>query len=180
MARTDNLENFLTDVAAAIKSKKGNNTNIPAPNFDNEIINLPNRDKVIKDFVEERLMQKDTLPDNIKFIRSHAFYNSTSTLAVLPQNLTDIGEYAFYNCKALQVTEIPSGVMTIGYKAFAGSYDLSSAITLTFKGTPVAIASNAFEESKVLEIVVPWAKDAVPGEPWGATYATIKHPETTN
>lgn len=41
MARTDNLTNFLTDVAAAIKSKKGYNTAIPAANFDIEIVNLP-------------------------------------------------------------------------------------------------------------------------------------------
>lgn len=41
MARTDNLSNFLTDVATAIKNKKGSETSIPAVNFDTEIINLP-------------------------------------------------------------------------------------------------------------------------------------------
>ena len=41
MARINNLTNFLTDVAAAIKTKKGDNTPIPAANFDTEIINLP-------------------------------------------------------------------------------------------------------------------------------------------
>ena len=43
MARTNNLTNFLTDVASAIKTKKGSNTSIPAANFDTEIINLPSQ-----------------------------------------------------------------------------------------------------------------------------------------
>lgn len=41
MARTNNLTNFLTDVASAIKTKKGDSTPIPASNFDTEITNLP-------------------------------------------------------------------------------------------------------------------------------------------
>jgi hypothetical protein len=43
MARTDTLSNFLTDVAGAIKEKKGNQTSIPAANFDTEIRNLPSQ-----------------------------------------------------------------------------------------------------------------------------------------
>lgn len=43
MARTNNLTNFLTDVAGAIKEKKGSETNIPAANFDTEIRNLPSQ-----------------------------------------------------------------------------------------------------------------------------------------
>ena len=41
MARTDTLGNFLTDVANAIKEKKGTTDTIPASNFDTEIANLP-------------------------------------------------------------------------------------------------------------------------------------------
>ena len=40
MARIDTLTNFLTDVASAIKTKKGDNTPIPASNFDTEIDNI--------------------------------------------------------------------------------------------------------------------------------------------
>ncbi len=40
MARTDNLSNFLTDVSNAIKAKKGDETPIPAKNFDTEIENM--------------------------------------------------------------------------------------------------------------------------------------------
>lgn len=37
MARTNNLTNFLTDVAGAIKQKLGDNTPIPASQFDTKI-----------------------------------------------------------------------------------------------------------------------------------------------
>lgn len=43
MARIDNLSNFLTDVADAIKTKKGSQTAIPAANFDTEILALPSQ-----------------------------------------------------------------------------------------------------------------------------------------
>lgn len=43
MARINNLSNFLTDVATAIKNKKGSQTAIPAANFDTEITNLPSQ-----------------------------------------------------------------------------------------------------------------------------------------
>lgn len=40
MARINNLENFLTDVATAIKTKKESNVDIPAANFDTEILSI--------------------------------------------------------------------------------------------------------------------------------------------
>lgn len=40
MARIDNLTNFLTDVAIAIKQKTGNKEDIPAKDFDVEINNI--------------------------------------------------------------------------------------------------------------------------------------------
>ena len=43
MARTNNLSDFLTDVASAIKTKKGSETAIPAASFDTEILALPSQ-----------------------------------------------------------------------------------------------------------------------------------------
>lgn len=41
MARTNSLANYLTDVADAIRTKKGDNSLISADSFDTEILNLP-------------------------------------------------------------------------------------------------------------------------------------------
>ena len=41
MARTNNLTDFLSDVADAIRTKKGTSETIPAKDFDTEIENLP-------------------------------------------------------------------------------------------------------------------------------------------
>ena len=43
MARTNTLSNFLTDVAAAIKTKKGSSTAIQASQFDTEILSIPSQ-----------------------------------------------------------------------------------------------------------------------------------------
>lgn len=43
MARTNNLTNFLTDVATAIKTKKGDTSMIPANQFDTEILAIPSQ-----------------------------------------------------------------------------------------------------------------------------------------
>lgn len=43
MARVNNLSDFLTDVASAIKTKKGSETAIPAVDFDTEILALPSQ-----------------------------------------------------------------------------------------------------------------------------------------
>lgn len=54
MARTDTLNNFLTDVAGAIKEKREDDTPIKASNFDIEILNLSN-DK-IEDYIDPNLV----------------------------------------------------------------------------------------------------------------------------
>ena len=46
MARVDNLENFLTDVAGAIREKKGTQDQIPAENFDTEIKSIETGTKI--------------------------------------------------------------------------------------------------------------------------------------
>lgn len=40
MARVNNLTNFLNDVATAIKQKLGDNTPIPASQFDTKILSI--------------------------------------------------------------------------------------------------------------------------------------------
>ena len=52
MARTDNLTNYLTDVADAIREKKGTTDVIPANTFDEEIKNLPSGGGDVSEYFE--------------------------------------------------------------------------------------------------------------------------------
>ena len=96
MARTDNLTNFLTDVAAAIRTKKGDNTLIPAVDFDTEIANLPSGDGSILISLIDR----------------------TATSFEIPEGTTSIGSYAFSCCTGLTSITIPNSVMNINHNAF--------------------------------------------------------------
>ena len=96
MARTDTLINFLTDVATAIKTKKGDNTLIPAADFDTEIANLPSRDgSLLISLIDRR-----------------------ATSFEIPEGTTRIGSYAFSCCTGLTSITIPNSVMDIDHHAF--------------------------------------------------------------
>ena len=51
MARTDTLGNFLTDVATAIRTKKGTTATIPASNFDTEIASIEGGSKYAPKYI---------------------------------------------------------------------------------------------------------------------------------
>ena len=94
MARTNNLTDFLTDVADAIKNKKGDDTPILASEFDTEITNLPSGGS-----------SSVVLDGTMKF--------QGSTFSTLPEWLANANgwdnyttmDYMFYDCKSL--TTIP-------------------------------------------------------------------------
>lgn len=84
MARTDTLPHFLTDVADAIRNKKGTSETINTSNFDTEIESIPSGD-VDDYFYTEVYYQTPsvTAPTGIKFIKECpdlTISNNTTTL----------------------------------------------------------------------------------------------------
>ena len=131
MARTDTLINFLTDVAAAIKTKKGDSTPIPATDFDTEIANLPSGGSGddLKDFIERNNMENFTFPSGITKIGDYAFYNCKNlALTSLPSGITSIGSHAFSYCTSLTTITIGNSVTSIGSSAFSGCTSLTTII----------------------------------------------------
>ena len=149
MARTDTLTNFLTDVATAIKTKKGDKTTIPAANFDTEITNWPDGSETIKGIVERKIPS-----------------------IIIPDGTASIGDYAFYQCDGLLYVTVPETVKYINSKAFGRCESLT---TVTFKGTPTIIVSDAFDSCVMTTFNVPWAEGEVANAPWGAGDATINY-----
>lgn len=141
-------------------------------------------------------LEKVELPKDITAIGSNGFSYCTSlTMQSLPATITEIGNYAFYNCKMLGLTELPNALFAIGERAFSssgvqikeipvgvtkipsGAFSFCKGLTtITFKGTPNSIATDAFQEcTNLTTINVPWAEGAVANAPWGATNATINY-----
>lgn len=143
MARTDTLINFLTDVAAAIKAKKGDDTAIPAANFDTEITNLPsggNNTALIS--LIDRTATSFEIPEGTTSIGSYAFsYCSSLASIIIPDGVTLIGEGAFGFCTSLTSITIPNSVTRIGGDAFNGCTGLTS---ITIPNSVTSIGDYAF------------------------------------
>lgn len=96
MARIDTLNNFLTDVAGAIKEKKGDNSLIKACNFDTEIRNLPSDD--VLDYIDTNLVDEN----------SASGYLIVRLIKKLPpmdtSEVTNMS-YAYSRCSALEELE---------------------------------------------------------------------------
>lgn len=139
MARTDNLTNFLTDVATAIKDKKGDITPIKASDFDTEITNLPSGGTELptKGFIAEeydadgyvtkgKVVGITSLPDGAfnNFNAGYGSYISHKLQEVeFPTDLTSIGQQAFRNCSNLRTVNIDN-VTVFGSSAFSGCTSL--------------------------------------------------------
>ena len=143
MARIDTLINFLTDVAAAIKAKKGDDTPIPAANFDTEITNLPSGDNnTALISLIDRTATSFEIPEGTTSIGVYAFaYCLSLASIIIPDGVTLIGECAFALCTSLTSITIPDSVTSIGRSAFYGCTGLTS---ITIPNSVTSIDSYAF------------------------------------
>ena len=126
MARTDTLGNFLTDIAEAIRTKKGIADPIQASNFDNEILNLSSEfegnsfEINTRSGTNSRFLLDIILNQNVE---SYAFSTSTTYPYIGnitgEKNCTTIGEGAF-SSQTLGIVNLPY-VTTIGTNAFSDS-----------------------------------------------------------
>ena len=78
MARVNNLTAFLTDVAAAIKEKKGDNTDILAADFDTEIIGI-----TTGHLDDEEYEEANNITDEI--------LNGVDVITIYPPDWSEIG-----------------------------------------------------------------------------------------
>ena len=102
MARTNNLTNYLTDVADAIREKKGTTDTIPASSFDEEIKNLPSGGGDLEEYFRETLTSSDSLGSSTS---SGAWRNAIKKIPsiTIPSNTTSI-QYFF---AGFQGTTVP-------------------------------------------------------------------------
>ena len=167
MARIDTLINFLTDVAAAIKAKKGDDTAIPAANFDTEIANLPSGggessggssgDNTALISLIDRTATSFEIPEGTTHIGYSAFREFIMLTSItIPNSVTNIEDSAFMGCTRLRSITIPAGVTYIGMYAFYGCTGLTEIDFSTHTTVPTINAMDVFSNTSAnLVIKVP-------------------------
>lgn len=158
MARTDNLTNFLTDVANSIREKRKTTELLEPINFDTEIKAIPTKDEEMETSFASSIdgssgANVTKLPSDITAIGDYVFYRQNALkLDKLEQEVTTIGTSAFNGCSNLAITEISSSVLEIiNATAFAGT-----AIKELDIKSPVLdiIGNNAFQNSNLEKIII--------------------------
>lgn len=149
MARIDTLTNFLTDVANAIRSKKGTTDTISPANFDTEIESIETGggssgdtwEYEMKKMIERTDTTSIQIPSNVTKIGYYAFRQFDFTSINIPSTVTIIDERAFYNCSKLTTLDLPKSLVTIQSYAFSDCYNVA---IISLPETLTTLNSNAF------------------------------------
>jgi surface protein len=172
MATNNNLQDFLTDVANAIRTKTGATQPINAQDFSAKILNIPtgggNTLKNLLDatqsasylFISYKGTSVDDLiqPNDTSNVTNMSYmFNNCSSLTTIPQldtsNVTDM-YYMFHNCNSL--TSIPlldTSNVTNMNGIFSGCSSLKSILMTGMKVKFDISASTKFERADLLIIL---------------------------
>ena len=131
MAKTNNLHDFLVDLANAIRAKKKypDSQKINPQDFSDEIDGISGGSDKLAKLVEGISDIEITAEDlaGATAIRAYAFYYHTNLASVtIPNSVKSIGLQAFYNCSNLTSITIKNGATSIGNAAFSGCSKLPS------------------------------------------------------
>lgn len=163
MARTNNLTNFLTDVADSIREKTGKSDPIACEDFDTEIESIsgggdtPAVGTVFSDWDSNGYPHtaqyggRNTLGSYYFATQSNGSLGITSKLenVILSDEVTQINNYAFSYCTSL-VGVVAKNVSSIGQGAFCYNNKLVSLPSFSPNG--VTLGANAFQGCALLNL----------------------------
>lgn len=160
MSKQNNLTDFLTDVADAIREKKGTTEKINPQDFSEEIKNLPSSEEV-KAFGEVMVdktgkgvkqLLKVVIDNNVTTIGTNAYYYFDNvTDFVLHNGIKSIAVSAFAQCRRLSAITIPDSVESIGSYCFASCIALKNII---FPDKVVLLEKSVCNNCAQLESVI--------------------------
>lgn len=135
MAKNDNLKDFLTDVADAIREKKGTEDFINPQDFSEEIKNLPSGGTEVEYAFGEVMVDKTgggnsnvtsvVISNDVETINTDAYrYFSNLKQVNFGDSIKTIKQYAFNYCATLESVVLPKSISSIGLHAFAQCVNL--------------------------------------------------------
>lgn len=116
MADTSNLSQFLTDVASAIKTKKGTTDKIPAANFDTEILDITTGVMTEEEYNRCETVSNIILVGDTKIYRELEYIESTG----LEYINTGVKENV---CCMLEFEFMPAGLQVMAQSYLSGTVD---------------------------------------------------------
>ena len=125
MGKENNLTDFLTDVADAIRERKGTTEKINPQNFSDEIRGIESGNvfgDTMIDNTGKGLGNVKTLliSDGVTEIANFSYSRSGCTHVYIPDSLVKIGNSAFHTSVSLTyISPIPPALNNIGQQAFA-------------------------------------------------------------
>lgn len=125
MAKNDNLKDFVTDLADAIREKKGTTDLINPQDFADEIRNLPSGGDVDA-LVTRTITEYES--NVIESVSKYAFYECSEMTRVNAPNVKTILNLAFAYCTALSSIDFPH-VENVALQAFYMCQSLASVNT---------------------------------------------------
>lgn len=147
MARIDTLSNFLTDVATAIKTKKGDNTPIQASSFDTEIANLPSGDD-IDEYIDLQLQSKNL----VNYYNWPKMVRKLPPMIPLSQDITNL-KFFFYGFEGeeLDVSAWDTSNVTDMNRMF---YNCENLITLDLSNFNTSNVTDMFSMFKLCKNLI--------------------------
>lgn len=160
MSKQDNLTDFLTDIAEAIREKKGTTDKINPQDFSDEIRGIESGGGNPNNATIENIDPTQYGPDAIKVLTIHEgvteltyraiYYATKMTHLYLPSTLKILGDNSVSGAFNLQEIIIPEGVTSIGSSAF---YDCRKIKAVRIPDAVINIGESAFRYCNNLALV---------------------------
>ena len=152
------LQTAKANIKTAIESKGQDLTDVPFTQYADKINAIQTgggeSEEVFKSVLEGSVTSIK-IPDGVKTLTSHLFYENTNLTSVeFPDGLENIGEYLFYKCSSLgETVSIPDSVTIIGAYAFGNCTNLKY---FAFPQSLTEIGARAFYATDLIgELIFP-------------------------